>query len=54
MNAVILRFLNSEGGATVIEYVLLASLIAVFVVAVLARVGASLSEVFSEISIGLK
>ena len=47
-------FVGNESGATAIEYALIASLIAVALVAVLTSLGTQLSTVFSEISGVLK
>ena len=47
-------FLNNESGATAIEYALMASLIAVVLIAVLTNLGSKLSSEFSEISGALK
>jgi len=43
------RFANNERGATMIEYVLLAALIAVVVIAVVTLVGNETSETFSTV-----
>ena len=43
------RFLNDERGATAIEYALIASLIAVFIVAAVQTVGTKVSTVFTEV-----
>ena len=48
------NFLGDESGVTAIEYALIASLIAVFIVAVLQVVGTNLSTVFNEIGTTLK
>jgi pilus assembly protein Flp/PilA len=48
------RFLNDERGATAIEYALLASLIAVFIIAALQVVGTQISTVFTEVGNALK
>lgn len=45
-----IRFMKNEDGATAIEYGLIASLIAVAIVAVLSAVGGSLNTVFTTIS----
>ena len=45
----IVRFLKSEDGATAIEYGLIASLIAVAIVAVLTTLGGALSGVFTQV-----
>ena len=48
-------FANDERGATAIEYALLSSLIAVFIVASLSALGFTrLSAEFSEVSVALK
>ncbi len=43
-------FVRDDSGATAIEYALIASLIAVFIVTAVATVGTSVSSVFSQIS----
>lgn len=48
------QFLSDDGGATAIEYALIASLIALALVTVLGKVGTRLSAEFSEISSALK
>jgi pilus assembly protein Flp/PilA len=48
------NFLGDESGVTAIEYALIASLIAVFIVAALQVVGTNLSTVFNEIGTTLK
>jgi len=54
----VLRFVNSfildEDGATAIEYALIASLIAVFIIGSLQLLGNSLSSEFSEVANDLK
>ena len=48
------QFLTSEDGVTAIEYALLASLIAIFIVAAVQTVGTRLSTVFTEVGSSLK
>ena len=48
------RFLKEEEGATAIEYGLIASLIAVAIVAVLLTLGPKLTEVFQKVQASLK
>ena len=48
------RFLNNEQGATAIEYALIASLIAVFIIAAVSLVGTQVSTAFTEIGNALK
>ena len=48
------RFLKEEEGATAIEYGLIASLIAVAIVAVLLTLGPKLTEVFQKVQNSLK
>jgi pilus assembly protein Flp/PilA len=48
------RFVRGEGGATAIEYALIASLIALVLVGVLTSLGAALSSEFGEVSSALK
>jgi pilus assembly protein Flp/PilA len=43
------EFLTNEAGATAIEYALIASLIAVFMIAAVQTVGSKTSTVFTEI-----
>ena len=47
------RFLDDEGGATAIEYALVASGIFLAIVSVLTQVGANLSGVFAQVNTGL-
>ncbi len=46
----LLRFLKDESGATAIEYALIASLIALGIIASLTLVGTELQAVFSDIA----
>jgi len=48
------RFMKEEGGATAIEYGLIASLISVAIVAVLVALGPKLTEVFQKVHDSLK
>lgn len=48
------RFMKEEEGATAIEYGLIASLIAVAIVAVLVTLGPRLTEVFQKVQDSLK
>ena len=50
---ILARFLNNEDGATAIEYALLASLIALFIIAAVQTVGTKVSTVFTEVGNGL-
>jgi pilus assembly protein Flp/PilA len=43
------KFLKNESGATAIEYALIASLIAVFIISALSTVGTKVSTVFNNI-----
>ena len=52
--AMFTQFLRSEDGATAIEYALLASLIALFIVAAVQTVGTKVSTVFTEVGGALK
>ena len=54
MKSIFYAFLESENGATAIEYALISSLIAVFIIAALSQLGTSLSGVFSEVGNALK
>jgi pilus assembly protein Flp/PilA len=47
-------FLNDESGVTAIEYALIASLIAVFIIVAVQLVGTQVSTVFSEVGKTLK
>ena len=48
------NFLNDKSGVTAIEYALIASLIAVFIIVAVQSVGTSISGVFTEIGTTLK
>jgi pilus assembly protein Flp/PilA len=48
------KFVANESGATAIEYALIASLIAVFLIGSLSALGSRLSGEFSEVSAALK
>jgi pilus assembly protein Flp/PilA len=48
------RFIGKESGATAIEYALIASLIAVFLIAAFQTVGPRTNPVFGQIESGLK
>ena len=48
------NFISDESGVTAIEYALIASLIAVFVIAAITTVGQNVSTVFTEIGNNLK
>jgi pilus assembly protein Flp/PilA len=48
------NFLSDESGVTAIEYALIASLIAVFIIVAVQAVGTSISGVFTEIGTTLK
>ena len=43
-------FFQNDSGATAIEYALIASLIAVFIIAALTNLGSRISGVFSEVA----
>jgi pilus assembly protein Flp/PilA len=47
-------FLSDQDGATAIEYALIASLIAVFIIGALSALGTSLSSEFAEVGAALK
>lgn len=47
-------FVDDERGATAIEYALIASLIAVFIIGALSVLGTSLSSEFAEVGAALK
>jgi pilus assembly protein Flp/PilA len=44
------RFISEDDGATAIEYGLIASLVAVFLITALGLLGTSLASTFSEVS----
>jgi pilus assembly protein Flp/PilA len=48
------NFLNDESGVTAIEYALIASLIAVFIITAVTTVGGNVASVFNEIGSTLK
>jgi pilus assembly protein Flp/PilA len=48
------NFLSDESGVTAIEYALIASLIAVFIIGAVQLVGTQVSAVFTDISTTLK
>ena len=48
------KFLNDSSGATAIEYALISSLIAVFIIAALSALGTKLSSEFTEVGTALK
>ena len=50
----ITKFIGNELGATAIEYALIASLIAVFIITAVQTVGTKVSTVFNEIGTTLK
>jgi pilus assembly protein Flp/PilA len=52
--AILARFLDNEDGATAIEYALMASLIALFIIAAVQTVGTKVNTVFTEVGNGLK
>ena len=54
MLKVLKSFVANESGATAIEYALIASLIAVFIIAALQSLGNKLSNEFSEVGAALK
>jgi pilus assembly protein Flp/PilA len=48
------NFLSDESGVTAIEYALIASLIAVFIIVAVRAVGTNISTVFTEVGDSLK
>jgi pilus assembly protein Flp/PilA len=54
MTRTVKAFLLNEDGATAIEYALMASLIAVFIIGALAALGTNLSSEFAEVGAALK
>ena len=53
MLAILRRFAQDRSGVTAIEYGLIASLIAVFIIGAVTLVGTDLNNVFNSISSGL-
>jgi pilus assembly protein Flp/PilA len=53
MKSLLQRFLKDETGATAIEYGLIASLIAVVIIAVLGSIGSNLNVKFGAVNTGL-
>lgn len=51
---IVSQFIKDNSGATAIEYALLASMIAVFLIAALNNLGTKLSKEFSEVGNALK
>jgi pilus assembly protein Flp/PilA len=54
MKTLLASFLKDSNGATAIEYALITSLIAVFIIAALQNLGSALSSEFSEVGSALK
>ena len=54
MVKLIRKFARDDSGATAIEYALISSLIAVFIIAALQSLGNKLSNEFSEVGAALK
>jgi pilus assembly protein Flp/PilA len=52
--SILKRFLTNEDGVTSIEYALIASLIAVFIIAAVQLLGTHVSTVFTEVGNSLK
>ncbi len=52
--SVLSNFVNNEDGVTAIEYALIASLIAVFIITAVQFVGTQVSTVFTEVGNSLK
>ena len=53
MREALRRFVADESGATAIEYALITSLIAVFIIGALSALGTSLSSEFAEVGSAL-
>ena len=51
---ILARFITNEDGATAIEYALIASLLALFIIAAVQTVATSVSTVFTEVGGALK
>ena len=54
MRKLLTAFQSDQGGATAIEYALIASLIAVFIIGALSALGTNLSSEFAEVGSALK
>ncbi len=54
MNKLVSRFIKDESGATAIEYALIASLIAVAIIASITALGTKLQNTFNEVASNLK
>ena len=54
MTDAVKRFVQDKSGSTAIEYALLASFMAVFIIAALQNLGNKLSQEFSEVGNALK
>jgi len=54
MSKLMKNFVGDESGVTAIEYALIASLIAVFIIVAVQLVGTNVSHVFNEIGTTLK
>jgi pilus assembly protein Flp/PilA len=52
--SVLQRFARDDSGATVIEYALIASCLALLIITTLQTVGASLVSIFASVNAGLK
>jgi pilus assembly protein Flp/PilA len=52
--AILARFVSNDDGATAIEYALMASLIALFIITAVQTVGTKVSTVFTEVGGALK
>jgi pilus assembly protein Flp/PilA len=53
MKALLIKFARDEGGATALEYGLIAALIAVVIITAIRGVGTKLNSTFTSISTGL-
>jgi pilus assembly protein Flp/PilA len=53
MNSMFLKFRSDEGGATAIEYGLIAALISVVIIATITAVGTQLTKTFTSVSTAL-
>jgi len=53
MRIMLERFVASDGGATAIEYAMIASLISVLILVAVTTIGTSLSSNFTTVSAGL-
>ncbi|HZT88745.1 MAG TPA: Flp family type IVb pilin [Stellaceae bacterium] len=52
MRAALVRLLRSSSGATILEYAFIGALISIVIVSVVAQIGTSVTDMFSQITNG--